>query len=121
MKLIDIEKEYFINEKLAKKYNAITRFLEKNKNVVYEAGAINKLITNVEYKMFKNNVKTIAEAIRQNLKNTQGLFFETRNILPEATEETNKDWVYLRSFIIQELKKMGLEFRENSKYYRVVE
>ena len=74
-----------------------------------------------EYKMFKNNVKTIAEAIRQNLKNTQGLFFETRNILPEAIEETNKDWVYLRGFIIQELKKMGLEFRENSKYYRVVE
>ena len=29
MKLIDIEKEYFINEKLAKKHNAITRFLEK--------------------------------------------------------------------------------------------
>ena len=55
MKLIDIEKEYFINEKLAKKYNAITRFLEKNKNVVYEAGAINKLITNVEYEKGKNN------------------------------------------------------------------
>ena len=55
MKLIEIEKEYFINEKLAKKYNAIVRFLEKNKNVVYEAGAINKLITNVEYKKGKNN------------------------------------------------------------------
>ena len=55
MKLIDIEKEYFINEKLAKKYNTITRFLEKNKNVVYEAGAINKLITNVEYEKGKNN------------------------------------------------------------------
>ena len=55
MKLIDIEKEYFINEKLAKKYNAIVRFLEKNKNVVYEAGAINKIITNVEYEKGKNN------------------------------------------------------------------
>ena len=55
MKLIDIEKEYFINEKLAKKYNTITRFLEKNKNVVYEAGAINKIITNVEYEKGKNN------------------------------------------------------------------
>ena len=74
-----------------------------------------------EYKIFKNNVEAIAEAIRKNLKNTQGLFFETKNILPDATEETNKDWKYLRGFIIQELKKRDVEFRENSKYYRIVE
>ena len=74
-----------------------------------------------EYKIFKNNVKAIAEAIRKNLKDTQGLFFETKNILPDATEETNKDWKYLRGFIIQELKKMDVEFRENSKYCRIVE
>ena len=55
MKLIEIEKNFFINEKLAKKYNAIVRFLEKNKNVVYEAGCINKLIINVEYKKGENN------------------------------------------------------------------
>ena len=74
-----------------------------------------------EYKIFKSNVEAIAEAIRKNLKDTQGLFFETRNILPEVSEETNKDWEYLRGFIIQELKKMDVEFRENSKYYRIVE
>ena len=34
MKLIEIEKEFFINEKLAKKYNTIVRFLKKNKNVI---------------------------------------------------------------------------------------
>ena len=55
MKLIEIEKNFFINEKLAKKHNAIVRFLEKNKNVVYEAGCINKLIVNVEYKKGENN------------------------------------------------------------------
>ena len=55
MKLIEIEKNFFINEKLAKKYNAIVRFLEKNKNVVYESGCINKLIINVEYEKGKNN------------------------------------------------------------------
>ena len=55
MKLIEIEKEFFINEKLAKKYNAIVRFLKKNKNVVYEAGCINKLIINVEYKKGEDN------------------------------------------------------------------
>ena len=55
MKLIEIEKNLFINEKLAKKYNAIVRFLEKNKNVVYEAGCINKLIINIEYEKGKNN------------------------------------------------------------------
>ena len=55
MKLIEIEKEFFINEKLAKKYNAIVRFLEKNKNVVYESGCINKLIVNIEYVKGKNN------------------------------------------------------------------
>ena len=55
MKLIKIEKEFFINEKLAKKYNAIVRFLKKNKNVVYEAGCINKLIINIEYEKGKNN------------------------------------------------------------------
>ena len=55
MKLIEIEKEFFINERLAKKYNAIVRFLKKNKNVVYESGCINKLIVNVEYEKGKNN------------------------------------------------------------------
>ena len=55
MKLIKIEKEFFINEKLAKKYNAIVRFLEKYKNVVYEAGCINKLIVDVEYEKGENN------------------------------------------------------------------
>ena len=55
MKLIEIEKEFFINEKLAKKYNAIIRFLEKNKNVVYETGCINKLIVDVEYEKGENN------------------------------------------------------------------
>ena len=55
MKLIEIKKEFFINEKLAKKYNAIVRFLKKNKNVVYEAGCINKLIINIEYEKGKNN------------------------------------------------------------------
>ena len=55
MKLIEIEKEFFINEKLAKKHNAIVRFLKKNKNVIYEAGCINRLIVNVEYEKGKNN------------------------------------------------------------------
>ena len=55
MKLIEIEKEFFINEKLAKKYNTIVRFLKKNKNVVYESGCINKLIVNVKYEKGKNN------------------------------------------------------------------
>ena len=55
MKLIEIEKEFFINEKLAKKYNAIVRFLEKNKNVVYEAGCLNRLIVDVEYEKGENN------------------------------------------------------------------
>ena len=55
MKLIEIEKEFFINEKLAKKYNAITRFLLKNKNVVYEAGCLNRLIVDVEYEKGENN------------------------------------------------------------------
>ena len=39
MKLIKIEKEYFINEKLAKKYNAIVRFLEKIKMQYMKQGA----------------------------------------------------------------------------------
>ena len=55
MKLIEIEKEFFINEKLVKKYNAIVRFLKKNKNVIYEAGCINRLIVNVEYEKGENN------------------------------------------------------------------
>ena len=54
MKLIEIEKEIFINERLAKKYNAIVRFLEKNKNVVYQEGCINRLIVNVEYEKGEN-------------------------------------------------------------------
>ena len=78
MKLIEIEKEFFINEKLAKKYNAITRFLLKNKNVVYEAGCINRLIVNVEYEKGENNF----------LDNTEDYIILTLDNKVYLTEET---------------------------------
>ena len=77
MKLIEIEKEFFINERLAKKYNAIVRFLEKNKNVVYEAGCINKLIINVEYKKGENNfLDNIEDYIILTLDNNKKIYVD---------------------------------------------
>ena len=72
MKLIEIEKEIFINERLAKKYNTMVRFLEKNKNVVYESGCINRLIINVEYEKGKNNfIDNIGDYIILTLDNNK--------------------------------------------------
>ena len=80
MKLINIEKEFFIDEKLAKKYNAIVRFLEKNKNVVYEAGAFNRLIVNVEYKKGKNNfIGNIEDYIIFTLEGNKKICIENAN------------------------------------------
>ena len=77
MKLIEIEKEFFINEKLVKKYNAIVRFLEKNKNVVYEAGCINKLIINIEYEKGKNNfMDNIEDYIILTLDNNKKIYVD---------------------------------------------
>ena len=77
MKLIEIEKNFFINEKLAKKYNAIVRFLEKNKNAVYEAGCINRLIVNVEYEKGENNfLDDIEDHIILTLDNNKKIYVD---------------------------------------------
>ena len=46
MKLIEIEKEIFINERLAKKYNAIVRFFSKNLTIALYFFANLSLIKN---------------------------------------------------------------------------
>ena len=67
-----------------------------------------------EYNNFKNNIKETAKTIRNNLKYRGGMYYNTSDIL----HYINSDIKY---FIIQELKKLGVEFRNNDEEYRVVE
>lgn len=46
---IDVDGELGINYQLAKKFNAVKKFIDENKNVVFENGCLNNLITDVYY------------------------------------------------------------------------
>lgn len=75
----------------------------------------NKGFNKEEYKTFKNNINEIAKAIRLQLKYCGGMYYSTNNIIKWNADSN------IKYFIIQELKKLGLEFRNNDTEYRVVE
>ena len=65
-----------------------------------------------EYKTFKENIKSIAAAIVMQLKDTKGLYYPTSNIIHYQTDKN------IKHFIIEELKELQVEFKDNNKYYR---
>ena len=67
-----------------------------------------------EYNNFKNNIEKTAKTIRSNLKYRGGMYYSTSDILHYIDSD-------IKYFIIQELKKLGVEFRNNDEEYRVVE
>lgn len=67
-----------------------------------------------EYKRFKDNIITTATAIRSQLRYNGGMYYETNNIINYAADQD------IRRFIIQELKKLDIEFINDTEYYRVV-
>lgn len=71
-------------------------------------------MTKEEYKKLQNYITATALKIKEELKYCNGLYFETEEILRNVNEE-------YKNFIIQELKKLGLEFYDDNKYYRVTQ
>lgn len=67
-----------------------------------------------EYNNFKNNIEDTAKTIRKNLKYNGGMYYSTSDILHYIDSD-------IKCFIIQELKKLDVEFRNNNKEYRVIE
>ena len=78
--------------------------------------AIKKGLNLNEYKQLKINIESIATAIISNIKTLHkidtGLYYPVGEII-NPIERTD-----IVPYIIQELKKQGVEFRENNTLYR---
>lgn len=72
-----------------------------------------KNMTKEEYKNFKNNIVETAKAIKSTLRDTMGVYQDSKNLFHWAA---NSDIKY---FLIQELKKLNVEFIENYTLYRI--
>lgn len=67
-----------------------------------------------EYENYEKEIKRIAGNIRKTLAYNNGIYFETNSIpILKQCEPT------LKNFIIQELKKLDIEFYNNNEEYRV--
>jgi hypothetical protein len=75
----------------------------------------NKGMNLQQYEVFKSNITATAQAIRQQLKYNNGMYYNTNEII-----NFNSD-PYIKSFIIQELKTMDIEFYDNNTLYRVTD
>lgn len=71
----------------------------------------NKGMTLEQYHTFKNNIKVAAQTIKDQTTYTHGMYYPVNDII----NESNPD---IKCFIIQELKKLGFEFLDNSTLYR---
>ena len=72
-------------------------------------------MTITEYENFATNINKLAIEIKSKLYYQNGIYFPVDEIIPYNTNSTIKD------FIIQELKKLGLEFYDNNELYRVTD
>ena len=68
-----------------------------------------------EYKNFKNNIEEIAKIIRSNLKYNGGMYYNVDDLF---NENIDNDIKYM---LINELKKMNIEFFNDNTLYRVVD
>lgn len=75
----------------------------------------NKDFTKDQYKNFKNNIESIAKAINSTLTYNGGMYYPVDEILKYNRD---KD---MKTFIINELKKLNVEFFDNDTKYRVTE
>ena len=78
--------------------------------------AKNKGMTLQEYETLKNNIKNMAEAIKQNhcsmYKTDTGIYYDIRILF--NTSNLND----IQKFILQELKQIGFEFIEDNTLFR---
>ena len=68
-----------------------------------------------EYKNFKNNIEETAKSIRSTLHYNGGMYYNVSDLF---NWNADADIKYL---IINELKKMNIEFFDNDTLYRVVD
>lgn len=75
----------------------------------------NKGMNKEDYKNFKANMVATAKAISQNLQYKGGMYYSTNELFITGSDSEMKD------LIINELKKLNIEFKDNDTMYRVVE
>lgn len=74
--------------------------------------------TKDQYHDFKKAIETMAQSIKNQLSYNGGMYYNIDTLPPLYNRLEDQD---IKSFIIQELKKLNIEFIENNKMYRVVE
>lgn len=72
-----------------------------------------KKMSKEEYNNFKNNISVTAAAIRENLFYSGGMYYPVSDLFTYCIDSDIKD------FVIDELKKLDIEFFDNNKFYRV--
>lgn len=70
-------------------------------------------MTKDEYNNFKNNIVSTAKSIRSQLTYKGGMYYKVSDLF---NCDVNSD---MKCFIIQELKKLDIEFFKNDSLYRV--
>ena len=74
-----------------------------------------KGLSKEEYKNFKNNIINTAKAIRSTLHYNGGMYYNVSDLF-----NWNAD-ADIKCLLINELKKMNIEFFDNDTLYRVVD
>lgn len=78
--------------------------------------AKSKNMTYKEYQTLEANIKTLAEATLQNIKQLHkidtGIYYPITEIIHPLTDINTKN------FLIRELKNIGVEFYDNNSLYR---
>ena len=74
-----------------------------------------KGLSKEEYKNFKNNIEETAKTIRSTLHYNGGMYYNVSDLF-----NWNAD-ADIKCLIINELKKMNIEFFDNDKLYRVID
>ena len=68
-----------------------------------------------EYKNFKANIEETAKTIRNSLKYNGGMYYSVDDLFDKNIDND------IKCMLINELKKMNIEFFDNNTLYRVVE
>ena len=74
-----------------------------------------KNFTKEEYKNFKVNIEEIAKTIRSSLKYNGGMYYNTDDLFDKNVDND------IKCILINELKKMNIEFFDDDTLYRVVD
>ena len=74
----------------------------------------NKGMSKEDYKNFKANIIVTAKAISQSLEYKGGMYYSINELFTTGSDED------IKCLIINELKKLNVEFKDNDTMYRVV-